>query len=126
MPGFGGSAPAFWRQTGRFPLHLPIAILFSLLILAVGGTIPPRTTAGRDERIYPYHGHRGCFRGAHCCCPPYKTRHSLPEDLAVMATMRDEGKLDADLFTLFLRSGVWREDATQHLLDPAYQVDIGL
>lgn len=56
---------------------------------------------------------------------PYKTGKSLAEALAIMARMRDQQHIDADLFELFLHAGVHREYAARYL-QPAQcgEVDI--
>ncbi len=38
---------------------------------------------------------------------PYKRAMPLSESLAILASLRDRGRIDADLFELFLRSGVY-------------------
>ena len=57
---------------------------------------------------------------------PYKSAKTLSQSLAIMAAMVREGHLDADLFELFLVSGVYRIYANSYL-DPAQidPVDIG-
>lgn len=52
---------------------------------------------------------------------PYKTPKTLNEALRIMGMMRDDGHIDADLFDLFLQSGVYRSYGERYL-DPA-QVD---
>ncbi|MGD8959269.1 MAG: diguanylate cyclase, partial [Desulfobacteraceae bacterium] len=52
---------------------------------------------------------------------PYKTPKTLNEALGIMSMMRDEGHIDAELFDLFLQSGVYRAYGERYL-DPA-QVD---
>ena len=52
---------------------------------------------------------------------PYKEEKTLSEALEIMSTMRDEQTIDAELFDLFLQSGVYRKFAEQYL-NPA-QVD---
>ncbi|MGE3620574.1 MAG: HD domain-containing phosphohydrolase [Acidimicrobiia bacterium] len=46
---------------------------------------------------------------------PYKPAKTLSESLRIMSAMRDEGHVDADLFDLFLRSGVVERYAQEHL-----------
>lgn len=46
---------------------------------------------------------------------PYKTPHSLSDTLEIMEGMVRAGHIDADLFTLFVRSGVYRRYADQRL-----------
>ena len=46
---------------------------------------------------------------------PYKPGKTLRQALAIMATMRDEQHIDAELFELFLRSGVYLDYARRHL-----------
>ncbi|HJV50879.1 MAG TPA: HD domain-containing phosphohydrolase [Noviherbaspirillum sp.] len=53
---------------------------------------------------------------------PYKPGKPLSETLAIMARMRDEQHIDADLFELFLNSGVYREYALEYLLPE--QIDV--
>ncbi|HSO19586.1 MAG TPA: HD domain-containing phosphohydrolase, partial [Desulfosarcina sp.] len=64
---------------------------------------------------------------------PYQKPKSLSEALHVMSVMRDDQHIDADLFDLFLQSGVYRRYAERYL-DPAqadyvdsesYQSDAG-
>ncbi len=56
---------------------------------------------------------------------PYKHPKKLSEALAIMSAMRNDQHIDADLFDLFLRSGIYRTYAEHHL-SPAYvdSVDI--
>lgn len=46
---------------------------------------------------------------------PYKKGMKLSAAIQVMARMRDERHIDADLFALFLRSGAYRVYAEQHM-----------
>jgi len=46
---------------------------------------------------------------------PYKTPKSLSEALKIMSAMRDAQHIDADLFDLFLESGVYRTYADRYL-----------
>jgi HD-GYP domain-containing protein (c-di-GMP phosphodiesterase class II) len=55
---------------------------------------------------------------------PYKAHLPVAEALAIMARMRDEDKLDGDLFALFLESGVWRDYAARHLPEPTGDMDV--
>ena len=48
---------------------------------------------------------------------PYKRRLHLSEAVAILARMRDEGHIDAELFRLFLETGVYR-DYAMHYLHP--------
>ena len=50
---------------------------------------------------------------------PYKKPKKLGEALRIMSVMRNDQHIDADLFDLFLESGVYREYANQYL-DPAH------
>ncbi len=50
---------------------------------------------------------------------PYKKGKTLSEAIAIMARMRDEQHIDAELFALFLRSGVYR-DYAQRFMQPQY------
>jgi len=52
---------------------------------------------------------------------PYKQGKTLSQAIAIMARMRDEQHIDADLFALFLQSGVYAEYGSQ-FLQPA-QID---
>lgn len=52
---------------------------------------------------------------------PYKTPKTLNEALRIMSSMRNDQHIDADLFDLFLQSGVYQAYAEQYL-DPA-QID---
>jgi HD-GYP domain-containing protein (c-di-GMP phosphodiesterase class II) len=47
---------------------------------------------------------------------PYNTPKKLSECIAIMARMRDDRHIDADLFELFLRAGVYRSYAETFLL----------
>jgi HD-GYP domain-containing protein (c-di-GMP phosphodiesterase class II) len=46
---------------------------------------------------------------------PYKLGKTLSETLAIMARMRDEHHIDAELFELFLRAGVFRQYAERFM-----------
>jgi HD-GYP domain-containing protein (c-di-GMP phosphodiesterase class II) len=46
---------------------------------------------------------------------PYKTPKTLNEALGIMSMMRDDGHIDADLFDLFLQSGVYRAYGERYL-----------
>jgi HD-GYP domain-containing protein (c-di-GMP phosphodiesterase class II) len=46
---------------------------------------------------------------------PYKDGKTLSQALAIMAKMRDEQHVDATLFELFLRSGVYLDYARRYL-----------
>ncbi|WP_374601313.1 HD-GYP domain-containing protein [Niveibacterium sp.] len=50
---------------------------------------------------------------------PYKKGKTLSEAIAIMARMRDEQHIDAELFALFLRAGVYR-DYAQRFTQPQY------
>ncbi len=52
---------------------------------------------------------------------PYKPGKTLSQALGIMARMRDEAHIDAELFALFLRSGVPQRYAAQFL--PPEQID---
>jgi HD-GYP domain-containing protein (c-di-GMP phosphodiesterase class II) len=52
---------------------------------------------------------------------PYKKPKPLSDALRIMSFMRDDEHIDADLFDLFLQSGVYRSYAEQYL-DPT-QID---
>ena len=57
---------------------------------------------------------------------PYKKSKTVSEALNIMSLMRDERHIDADLFDLFLKSGVHRQYATRYLAPEADDaVDIG-
>lgn len=53
---------------------------------------------------------------------PYKPAKKLSEALAIMADMVTDGHLDAELFKLFLDTGVWRRYARDYM--PAEQNDV--
>jgi HD-GYP domain-containing protein (c-di-GMP phosphodiesterase class II) len=57
---------------------------------------------------------------------PYKTPKTLSEALRIMSFMRNDQHIDADLFDLFLQSGVYRTYGERYL-DPAQvdAVDVG-
>jgi HD-GYP domain-containing protein (c-di-GMP phosphodiesterase class II) len=56
---------------------------------------------------------------------PYKSRKSLSECLAIMRRMSEEQHIDADLYALFLTSGVYRQYAEAFLLpDQIEDIDI--
>jgi HD-GYP domain-containing protein (c-di-GMP phosphodiesterase class II) len=46
---------------------------------------------------------------------PYKKAKTLSESIGIMAKMRDDAHIDADLFDLFLESGVYRDYAKRFL-----------
>ncbi len=48
---------------------------------------------------------------------PYKQAKTLSQSLAIMRQLRDELHIDADLFELFLRSGVYLDYARKYLSD---------
>jgi len=52
---------------------------------------------------------------------PYKTAKTLSESVHILSTMVEEQHLDADLFTLFLESGIYLDYANK-FLDPS-QID---
>lgn len=52
---------------------------------------------------------------------PYKPGMKLSKAVGVMAQMRDQHHIDADLFAIFLRSGVYRAYAERHM--PPEQLD---
>ena len=52
---------------------------------------------------------------------PYKKAKTLSESLKIMSFMRNDKHIDADLFDLFLSSGVYREYAEKYL--SAEQID---
>ena len=52
---------------------------------------------------------------------PYKQGMPLSQSLAILTGLRDRGRIDADLFDLFLRSGIYLTDAQQFLA--ADQID---
>ncbi len=49
---------------------------------------------------------------------PYKQPKTLSEAIRILASMRDDGHIDPDLFRLFLESEIWREYG-EKFLDPA-------
>ena len=46
---------------------------------------------------------------------PYKKGKTLSEAIRIMSTMRNDQHIDAELFDLFLRSGVYLEYAYRHM-----------
>jgi HD-GYP domain-containing protein (c-di-GMP phosphodiesterase class II) len=54
---------------------------------------------------------------------PYKQPKTLSESIRILSVMRDDQHIDADLFRLFLTSGVWRRYGEQFLA-PAQLDDI--
>ena len=46
---------------------------------------------------------------------PYKRAKTLREALGIMARMRDDDKIDGDLFDLFLTSRVWQHYAERYM-----------
>jgi len=46
---------------------------------------------------------------------PYKEGKTLTESLTIMSRMVEEGHIDRDVFQLFVRSGIYRRYAEQHL-----------
>ncbi|WP_345974421.1 HD domain-containing phosphohydrolase [Sulfurimonas sp. HSL3-7] len=58
---------------------------------------------------------------------PYKKGKTLSQALKIMRSMRDDQHIDAELFELFLRSGVYRRYANEHLKkEQIDEVDIEL
>jgi hypothetical protein len=59
---------------------------------------------------------------------PYKQGRTLSETLAILAAMRDEGSLDADLYDLFVTQKVYLRYAAEHLapeqIDAAHWEDL--
>lgn len=68
-------------------------------------TIPARIVAIAD-----------IFEALSACDRPYKSPKKLSETLAILHDMKCKGHIDADLFDLFLRSGVYLRFAVQFLL----------
>ena len=57
---------------------------------------------------------------------PYKNPNTLMEALRILGFMRDDRHINADLFELFLTSGVWRRYGEQYLRhEQIDKVDIG-
>ena len=57
---------------------------------------------------------------------PYKKAKTLSEALRILGFMRDDRHINADLFELFLTSGVWRRYGEQYLRpEQIDEVDIG-
>jgi HD-GYP domain-containing protein (c-di-GMP phosphodiesterase class II) len=52
---------------------------------------------------------------------PYKTAKTLSEAIRIMSAMRRDRHIDADLFSLFLKSGIHKEYAEKFL--PPEQID---
>lgn len=55
---------------------------------------------------------------------PYKDAMPISQALQILARMKDDQHIDADLFNVFIREGVWLEYAREHL-SPA-QIDMDL
>lgn len=56
---------------------------------------------------------------------PYKKAKKLSESVRILANLRDKGHIDADLFALFLRSGLPMRYAKRHLhLDQIDEIDV--
>ena len=79
------------------------------------------------------------FEALTACDRPYKSGKKLSESLKIMSTMRNDQHIDAEIFDLFLTSGVWLEYAKKYLqpgqldvedvtpyLDSSRPLDIGL
>ncbi len=47
----------------------------------------------------------------------------LSQAFSILRNMRDEEHIDADVFEVFLRSGVWKEYAERHLSEAQKDVD---
>jgi HD-GYP domain-containing protein (c-di-GMP phosphodiesterase class II) len=57
---------------------------------------------------------------------PYKKGKKLSEAIRIMARMRQDRHIDADLFELFLTSGVYRRYADAHMTpEQIDDVDVG-
>ncbi|TGG90372.1 GAF domain-containing protein [Natronospirillum operosum] len=54
---------------------------------------------------------------------PYKKPMPLSQAFSILRNMRDEEHIDADVYEVFLRSGVWKEYAERHLLEAQKDVD---
>lgn len=46
---------------------------------------------------------------------PYKKAKTLTESLRILGFMAKEGHIDPDLFDVFVRQGVWKQYAEEHL-----------
>lgn len=55
------------------------------------------------------------FEALTACDRPYKSGKKLSESLKIMSTMRNDQHIDAEIFDLFLTSGVWLEYAKKYL-----------
>jgi HD-GYP domain-containing protein (c-di-GMP phosphodiesterase class II) len=65
------------------------------------------------------------FEALTACDRPYKQAKPLSESLRILARLRDRGHIDADLFALFLSSGVHLAYGERHLLtEQLDEVDI--
>lgn len=54
---------------------------------------------------------------------PYKKPMPLSQAFSILRNMRDEEHIDADVFEVFLRSGVWKEYAERHLSEAQKDVE---
>lgn len=54
---------------------------------------------------------------------PYKPPMPLSQAFSILRNMKDDQHIDADVFELFLLSGVWKEYAEQHMLPKQIDVD---
>jgi HD-GYP domain-containing protein (c-di-GMP phosphodiesterase class II) len=84
----------------------------------VNGTGYPRRLTG-DRMSWPTRmmAIANIFEALTASDRPYKKRKTLSEALTIMDGMRRDGDIDADLFDLFLTSGVYLEYA-RHFLHP--------
>ena len=56
---------------------------------------------------------------------PYKKAKKLSDTIRIMNFMKKDHHIDPDIFTLFLRSGVYREYSEKYL-DPAQMHDFAI
>jgi HD-GYP domain-containing protein (c-di-GMP phosphodiesterase class II) len=54
---------------------------------------------------------------------PYKPPMPLSQAFSILRSMKDEQHIDPDVFELFLKSGVWKKYADDHMLPKQKDVD---
>jgi hypothetical protein len=86
-----------------------------------GGGYPRRLTREQMSPVARMMAIADIFEALTAVDRPYKKGKTLSESIAIMARMRDEQHIDAELFELFLTSGVYRRYAERYL-EPA-QID---
>jgi HD-GYP domain-containing protein (c-di-GMP phosphodiesterase class II) len=80
-----------------------------------GTGYPKRLTGQRMSPVARMIAIADIFEALTAIDRPYKQGKTLSETLAIMARMRDEHHIDAELFELFLRAGVFRQYAERFM-----------